>query len=89
MNETLRFKIGDRVRITDAASSFYGGHGRLWVPPSQGGGTAGTVTLAEYRGENKPGAAPRPYMVQWDNGVVNSYRIEDLESLPTDEVPHA
>ena len=28
---------------------------------------------------DKPGAAPRPYYVRWDNGIENSYRVEDLE----------
>lgn len=80
----LELKVGDRVCITSSGSSFYGGRGRLWIPESQGGGSAGTVVLAAYRGEEKPGAAPRPYMVLWDNGVQNSYRVEDLELDPPD-----
>ncbi len=80
----LEFKKGDRVRITASGSSYYGGRGRLWVPPCQGGGTAGTVIIAAFRGEEKPGADPRPYMVEWDNGTKNSYRIGDLELDPPD-----
>ena len=79
----LDFKPGDRVMLNLVGTSFYGGKWPHFTPEGQGGGRGGTVTQAAYRGENKPGAAPRPYMVQWDNGAVNSYRIEDLE--PEDE----
>lgn len=69
---------GDRVRLTPAAVAFYGGAWPHFVPQGQGGGTIGTVLLAADR-PHKPGAAPRPYYVRWDNGVDNSYRVEDLE----------
>ena len=76
----LEFKPGDRVMLTRVGSALYGGAWPHFIPEGQGGGNGGTVLHAEFRGENKPGAAPRPYMVKWDNGVSNSYRIEDLES---------
>ncbi len=75
----LKFKPGDRVHLTRAAVALYGGAWPHFVPESQGGGTPGTVILAVYRGEEKPGAAPRPYFVHWNNGVQNSYRVEDLQ----------
>ncbi len=46
--------------------------------------TPGTVVEAGDR-PHKPGAAPRPYLVRWDNGVLNSYREDDLtQALPED-----
>jgi hypothetical protein len=72
------FAPGSRVRLAPAAVAFYGGVWPHFVPQGQGGGTAGTILEAEDR-PYKPGAAPRPYVVQWDNGVVNSYREEDLQ----------
>lgn len=77
---TYEFKPGDRVRLTPAAVAFYGGVWPHFVPQGQGGGTPGTIILAEDR-PFRPGAAPRPYYVKWDNGIENSYRIEDLEGL--------
>ena len=74
------FKPGDRVRLTRVAVAFYGGAWPHFVPQGQGGGAPGTVLLAEDR-PHKPGAAPRPYYVRWDNGVENSYRVEDLEGM--------
>lgn len=71
------FSPGDRVRLTPAGISLYGGVAR-WVPEAQGGGTPGTVLVAEDR-PHRPGAAPRPYYVRWDNGAENSYREDDLE----------
>ena len=80
------FKPGDRVRLTRVAVAFYGGAWPHFVPQGQGGGTPGTVLAAEDR-PHKPGAAPRPYYVRWDNGVENSYRVEDLEGdVPVDSV---
>lgn len=73
------FKPGDRVRLSRVAVPFYGGAWPHFVPQAQGGGTPGTVLLAADR-PHKPGAAPRPYYVRWDNGVENSYRVEDLEA---------
>ena len=75
-------KPGDRVRLTHAGVTFYGGAWPHFVPQGQGGGTAGTLLSAEDR-PHKPGAAPRPYYVRWDSGVENSYRVEDLEAVPT------
>jgi hypothetical protein len=72
-------KPGDRVRLTRVAVPFYGGAWPHFVPQAQGGGTTGTVLFAADR-PHKPGAAPRPYYVRWDNGVENSYRVEDLEA---------
>ena len=69
---------GDRVRLTRAGIVFYGGSWPEWVPEAQGGGSAGTLLVAADR-PHKPGAAPRPYYVRWDNGAENSYRVEDLE----------
>lgn len=78
-------KPGDRVRLTRVGVAFYGGAWPHFVPQGQGGGTPGTVLAAEDR-PHKPGAAPRPYYVRWDNGVENSYRVEDLERVaPTPE----
>lgn len=74
-------KPGDRVRLTRIAVPFYGGAWPHFVPQTQGGGTLGTVLLAADR-PHRPGAAPRPYYVRWDNGVENSYRVEDLEAAP-------
>lgn len=73
------FKPGDRVRLTRPGVTFYGGAWPNFVPQDQGGGTVGTVVTAEDR-PHKPGAAPRPYFVHWDNGSENSYRIEDLQA---------
>ena len=70
-------KPGDRVRLTRAAVTLYGGAWPHFTPQGQGGGTAGTVLSAGDRPHN-PGAAPRPYFVRWDNGIENSYRVEDL-----------
>lgn len=83
----LRFKPGDRVRLTPQAVLYYGG-APGWVPEGQGGGKPGTVAFAGER-PCKPGAHPRPYYVQWDNGVANSYREEDLgpEAVPEDAAP--
>ena len=72
-------KPGDRVRLTRTGVTFYGGAWPHFVPEGQGGGTVGTVVTAEDR-PHKPGAAPRPYFVRWDNGAENSYRVEDLEA---------
>jgi hypothetical protein len=72
------FKPGDRVRLTRTAIAFYGGAPPHWVPQNQGGGTDATVLFAGDR-PHKPGAAPRPYFVRFDNGAENSYRVEDLE----------
>lgn len=71
-------KPGDRVRLTRAGVACYGGAWPHFVPQGQGGGTPGTLLAAEDR-PHKPGAAPRPYYVRWDNGIENSYRVEDLE----------
>ncbi len=76
------FKPGDRVRLTREGVTCYGGAWPHFIPQGQGGGTPGTVLLAEDR-PHKPGAAPRPYYVRWDNGVENSYRVEDLEGVET------
>lgn len=73
-------KAGDRVRLTRAGVTFYGGAWPHFVPEGQGGGTVGTVVAAGDR-PHKPGAAPRPYFVHWDNGAENSYRVEDLEAV--------
>lgn len=74
----LEFAIGDRVRLTRAGVAMYGGAWPHWVPEAQGGGAPGTILFAGER-PHKPGAAPRPYYVRWDNGVENAYRVEDLE----------
>jgi hypothetical protein len=71
-------KPNDRVRLTRAGVTFYGGAWPHFIPQGQGGGTIGTLLAAEDR-PHKPGATPRPYYVRWDNGVENSYRVEDLE----------
>ena len=71
-------KPGDRVRLTRTGVIFYGGAWPHFVPQGQGGGAPGTVLAASDR-PHKPGAAPRPYYVRWDNGIENSYRVEDLE----------
>ena len=73
----LAFRVGDRVRLSTIANSYYGGVGR-WTPVGQGGGTDGTVLHAGDR-PHKPGADPRPYYVRWDNGAENSYREGDLK----------
>lgn len=81
----LPLKSGDRVRLTRTAIQMYGGalplrpDQRGWVPEAQGGGSDGTLLFAGER-PHKPGAAPRPYYVRWDNGAENSYRMEDLEA---------
>ncbi len=77
LNE-LEFTAGARVRLTRAGVTMYGGAWPHWVPEAQGGGAPGTVLFAGER-PHKPGAAPRPYYVRWDNGVENTYREEDLE----------
>ncbi len=85
----LQFQAGDRVRLTRLAVTTYGGAWPHWVPAAQGGGSEGTVLFAGER-PHKPGAAPRPYYVRWDNGAENSYRVEDLEDAPeaaSDDAP--
>jgi len=77
----LAHTVGDRVRLTRAGVAMYGGAWPHWVPEAQGGGTTGTVLFAGAR-PHKPGAAPRPYYVRWDNGAENTYRVEDLEAAP-------
>ena len=72
------FKPGDQVHLTRAGVALYGGAWPHFVPQGQGGGTVGTVLEAGER-SHKPGAAPRPYYVRWENGIENSYREEDLE----------
>ena len=79
---TYELKAGDRVRLTRLGVTFYGGAWPHFVPQAQGGGTTGTLLLAEER-PHKPGASPRPYYVRWDSGVENSYRVEDLEAAPS------
>ncbi len=74
----LEFKAGDRVRLTRAGITMYGGAWPNWVPEAQGGGGPGTILFAGER-PHRPGSAPRPYYVRWDNGAENSYRVEDLE----------
>jgi hypothetical protein len=78
---TYDLQPGARVRLSHAGVACYGGAWPHFVPAAQGGGTPGTVLLAGDR-PHKPGAAPRPYFVRWDNGVENSYRVEDLEPIP-------
>lgn len=78
---TYELKAGDRVRLTPQAVGFYGGAWPHFVPQAQGGGSPGALLFAGER-PHKPGAAPRPYYVRWDNGAENSYRVEDLEGLP-------
>ncbi len=80
----FELKPGDRVTLTREGVAFYGGAWPHFVPQGQGGGTTGTVLVAEAR-PCKPGAAPRPYYVRWDSGVENSYRVEDLEAAPAAE----
>jgi len=75
---SFQFASGDRVCLTPAGISLYGGVSQ-WVPPSQGAGLPGTVLVAAER-PFRPGAAPRPYFVRWDNGAENSYREEDLQA---------
>ena len=70
-------KPGDRVGLTRAGVTFYGGAWPNFVPEAQGGGASGTVLVAADR-PHKPGASPRPYYVRWDNGSENSYRVEDI-----------
>ena len=88
----LEFAVGDRVRLTRVGVGMYGGAWPHWVPEAQGGGSVGTVMFAGER-PHRPGAAPRPYYVRWDNGAENSYRIEDLEAaeseapLPPNVIP--
>ncbi len=71
-------KTGDRVRLTAEGVRCYGGAWPHFVPEGQGGGKPGTLIFAGDR-PHKPGAAPRPYYVRWDNGVENSYREDDLQ----------
>lgn len=78
---TYELQPGDRVRLTPAGVALYGGAWPHFVPQGQGGGTTGTVLAAGER-MHSPGAAPRPYYVRWDNGIENSYRVEDLERAP-------
>ena len=73
----LVFKAGDRVMLTVKANRYYGGVGS-WTPEGQGAGLPGTVRFAGNRPHN-PGADPRPYFVEWDNGASNSYREGDLK----------
>lgn len=80
------FKPGDRVRLTRVGVTFYGGAWPHFIPQGQGGGSPGTVLVAGDR-PHKPGAAPRPYYVRWDNGVENSYRAEDLEAAEAEAAP--
>ena len=80
----LEFKPGDRVTLTREGVTIYGGAWPHWVPQGQGGGKPGTVLVAADR-PHKPGAAPRPYYVRWDNGAENSYRVEDLEAAADPE----
>jgi hypothetical protein len=82
----LVLKPGDRVRLTREGVTCYGGAWPHFVPQAQGGGSTGTVLVAGDR-PHKPGAAPRPYYVRWDNGVENSYRVEDLEAVPVSPEP--
>lgn len=77
--DNLRFGFGDEVVLTPEAVNFYKGKWPDFVPESQGGGGKGMVTQARYRGENQPGAEPRPYIVVWANGAINSYREADLD----------
>ena len=77
---SFEFQPGDRVRLTRLGVIFYGGAWPNFVPQAQGGGTPGTVRVAADR-PHRPGAAPRPYYVRWDNGSENSYRVEDLERM--------
>lgn len=79
MSTEYELKPGDRVRLTRAGVTCYGGAWPHFVPQTQGGGSTGTLLLAGDRA-HKSGAAPRPYYVRWDNGVENSYRVEDLEA---------
>lgn len=74
------FKLGDRVKLTPSGVIYYGGTPG-WTPEGQGGGKPGTVVVAGDR-PHEPGACPRPYLVSWDNGAVNSYREEDLQAAP-------
>lgn len=80
---TLTFKPGDRVMLTPAAVRYYGG-APGWTPQMQGGGKPGTIVVASDR-PHKPGASPRPYLVSWDNGAVNSYREEDIQAMGKEE----
>jgi len=82
----LEHGVGDRVRLSPEGVRCYGGVWPHFVPEAQGGGSDGTVLFAGER-PHKPGAAPRPYYVRWDNGVENSYRVDDLmkaEVAPVD-----
>lgn len=66
----LRFKLGDDVKLTDAARRKYG------FGPSQGQGGAGVVVTIRDQSSPDP---TRPYMVQWPTHPdPNSYRDEDL-----------
>lgn len=85
----LPFQAGDRVRLTPEAVALYGGKWPHWVPEAQGGGSSGTVLFAGER-PHKPGAAPRPFYVRWDNGAENTYRVADLaaaEAAPAEPSP--
>lgn len=75
---SLSLQPGATVRLTPTAVRYYGGVPPHFVPAGQGGGTKGTVVIAGER-PHKPGADPRPYFVQWENGYSNSYREGDLE----------
>lgn len=77
---TLEFAPGDRVCLTPAAIAFYGGVPDKFTPEGQGGGKPGTIQVADENRPHDPRAAARPYLVMWDNGVMNSYREEDLQS---------
>lgn len=76
----LEFSPGDRVHLSPSAIDLYGGVWRKWTPEGQGGGTPGTILEANENRPHDTRAAARPYIVRWDNGVVNSYREDDLES---------
>lgn len=70
--------VGDRCKLTDEGCRYYGGIPGKWVPSNQGG-VDGVGTIAAFGDRPfKLGASPRPYVVKWDNGEMNTYREEDL-----------
>jgi len=77
-----------RVRRPGAGGGFDGGTWPTGRPRAQGGGQRGTLGFGGER-PHKPGAAPRPYFVRWDNGAENSYRVEDLELAPKETIAPA
>lgn len=79
--DELRYAEKTLVRLSPAGCALYGGVYGKWAPKSQGGGGVGVIVTAGFRNENKPGAAPRPYIVRWENGSINSYREEDLDPV--------